>query len=153
MKNPTKNVLLLVAVAVIATSCKPKQEAAPAPASNPAPAPAPVVVAPPVVTNVPAAAAKIAGILAPEEARKHVGEVAVVKGKVSGVHVSKKGDVFINFGASHPNSPFTAVCFQGVIPAAKLQALNGQTVAVRGKIKEYNGQVEIILETEDQILP
>ncbi|MCX6894914.1 MAG: hypothetical protein NTZ16_05310 [Verrucomicrobia bacterium] len=147
-----KTASLLVAAAFLATACS-KQESTPAPAANPAPAPAPVIATPPVVTNAPAAAAKTAGILAPEEARKHVGEVAVVKGKVSGVHVSKKGDVFINFGASHPNSPFTAVCFQGVIPAAKLQALNGQTVAVRGKIKEYNGQVEIILETEDQILP
>ena len=151
MKNPTPSLLLLAAAVLIATSCKPKQEPAPVP---PAPAPAPVVAVAPVITNnAPAQPAQTSGVLTPEEARKHIGEVATVKGNVTGVHVSKKGDVFISFGAKHPNAPFTAVCFQGVIPPAKLQALNGQTVAVRGKIKEYNGQVEIILETEDQILP
>lgn len=152
----TKNVLLLAAAVIIAASCKPKQESVPAPAATPAPASAPVVAPPPVAVEVPAQPAKMPempGVLAPEAARKHLGEVVTVRGKVSGVHVSKKGDVFISFGAKYPNAPFTAVCFQGAIATEKLQALNGRTVAVRGKIKEHQGQVEIILESEDQILP
>jgi len=39
-----------------------------------------------------------------------------------------------------------------VIPADQLTALNGKTISVTGPIKEYNGQVEIVLESADQIL-
>ncbi len=92
-----------------------------------------------------------AAVLAPEEAKDHIGQEATVRGKVFGVHVTQKGDVFMNIGAAYPNQPFTAVCFQGAIPADDLKKFNGKTVLVKGQIKEYNGQVEIVLETADQI--
>ena len=90
-------------------------------------------------------------VLTPEEAKQHVGEIATVRGKVFGVSVSQKGDVFISIGAKRP-APFTAVCFKQAIPTDQLKALDGQTISVRGKIKDYNGQVETILEREEQIL-
>jgi hypothetical protein len=67
------------------------------------------------------------------------------------VHVSQKGDVFINIGAAHPNQPFTAVCFGGALPTEDLKKLDGKTVKVSGKIKDYNGQIEIVLERAEQI--
>ena len=91
------------------------------------------------------------GVLSPEEARNHVGEIATVRGKVYRVYASQKGDVFIDIGGRHPNAPFTAVCFQQKIPTAFLQELNDQIISVRGKITEYQGKVEIVLENEKQI--
>ncbi len=74
-----------------------------------------------------------------------------MRGKVYGVFLSKKGDVFISVGAAHPNAPFTVVCFQSAIPTDDLKKLNGKTVSFKGKIKEHAGTVEIILDTPDQI--
>lgn len=86
-----------------------------------------------------------------QEARNHIGETAVVTGRVFGVHVTQKGGVFLNLGAAYPNQPFTAVCFQQAIPPADLQKLEGRTIKVSGKIKDYNGQAEIVLEKPGQI--
>jgi hypothetical protein len=148
--------LLLLASALggvlwLVTSCTPKDTAPVIPATNPPPAMVAPVTIP--VTN-PPATNQIASVvmLTPEEAKHHVGETAIVRGKVFGVHVSQKGDVFLNLGGKHPNAPFTAVCFQQAIPTSELQAWDGKIISVRGKIKEYNGQIEIILETADQIL-
>ena len=143
MNQEIKIVAALFVAGFVTFGCK-KQEQAPPP----------VPVAPPVVTNAPAAGAakpQEAAILTPEQAKDHIGEDAVVRGKVFGIHISKKGDAFINVGGAHPNAPFTAVCFQGAIPADDLKKLDGKTVSFKGKIKEYNGTVEIVLEAANQI--
>ena len=154
MSNPRCPTLLNVGVAagavVLAAACTPKEAPPATPATNRPPENAVTVTgseAKPVITN-PAAADLL---FTPEEAKHHVGEIATVRGKVFEVHVSQKGDVFINLGAKRP-SPFTAVCFQQAIPTDQLTALNGKTISVRGKIKDFNGQIEIILENEHQIL-
>ncbi len=90
-------------------------------------------------------------VITPAAARQHKGERVTVRGKVADVHVTQKGDVFLNFGGKYPQAVFSAVCFQGAIPAAQLTPLNGKTISVTGRIREYNGQVEIVLETQDQI--
>ena len=141
----------LAGALLLASSCTPKETTPARHATNNPPASVALVNVP--VTN-PPAANQIAsvGALAPEEAKHHVGETATVQGKVSGVYLSQKGDVFINIGGKHPNAPFTAVCFQQAIPTDELKELDGKTISVRGKIKEYNGQTEIILETAEQIV-
>jgi hypothetical protein len=112
--------------------------------------PAPAVVAP---TNVPVATTNpvSAEVLSPQQAKDHVGDEATVRGQVFGVHITAKGDAFINVGAAYPNQPFTAVCFQGAIPAEDLKKLDGKTISFKGKIKDHNGQPEIILDSADQI--
>jgi DNA/RNA endonuclease YhcR with UshA esterase domain len=150
MKISISNSIVLASVLIFVASCKPREETTVAPVTNSLPAVAPV--AAPVVTNAAVAPAKPVITITPEQARNHIGETVIVKGKVFDVHPTQKGDVFINFGGKFPNATFSAVCFQGVIPADQLTALNGKTISVTGPIKEYNGQVEIILESADQIL-
>lgn len=148
--------VVLVAVGLLCGGCEKKESPpAPAPISPPVvtniPAPAAVPEVPKSATNSPAKAESDAKFLTPEQAKDHVGEQATVRGKVFGVHVSQKGDVFINIGAAHPNAPFTAVCFQQAIPTATLKAFDGKTVSITGKIKDYKGTIEIVLEKADQI--
>ena len=139
--------LALAAASIFIASCKPKEPAANPPATNSTPAVASAV------TNVPEIKVEKPVInITPQEAKNHIGETAIVKGKVFDVHVTQKGDVFLNFGGKYPNSVFTAGCFQGAIPAEELKALNGKLISVKGEIKEYNGQVEIVLESVEQIM-
>jgi hypothetical protein len=136
----------------LVTSCTPKAtKSEPAATSN---ASLLTAMLPAAVTNASPVTNQLAGAdaIAPEEAKNHVGEVVTVRGKVFGVYVSQKGDVFINIGGKHPNAPFTAVCFQQAIPTEELKVLEGKTISVRGKIKDYNRQIEIVLETAEQIL-
>jgi len=119
--------------------------------------PEPVTTNPPAVipiqppTNPVVASTNGLTVLTPLEAKQHVGESATVRGKVFGIHVSAKGDVFINVGAAYPDAPFTAVCFQGAISTNDLQKLDGKMVSFTGLIKDYNGQTEIVLGKADQI--
>jgi DNA/RNA endonuclease YhcR with UshA esterase domain len=138
--------LCLVGVALAVASCKPSDEAKPQP-------PAPIVTNVPVAvaTNAAAVSTNVAVVIAPTKAREHIGEQATVVGVVADVHVSPKGDVFLNFGGKFPNSVFSAVCFQNAIPTDQLMPLKGRRISVSGKIKEYNGQVEIVLDSMDQI--
>lgn len=95
------------------------------------------------------------GIISHIEAGKHVGEHAVVKGRVLGLYRGKKAWHF-NFGPDW-RTDFTAVLFKDgqqrfsdlYLDPAKLVGLE---VLVMGKVKRYNGP-EIIIHGPDQILP
>ncbi len=137
---------------LLCVGCKPAEKNS-VPPAPPVTAPAEVV-AP--ATNEAAASEAPApalsdGSITPEEARNHIGQTAVVRGKVDRVYVSQKGDVFIDMGGKHPNAPFTAVCFAQAIPTDQLQQLNGKVISVKGKIKNYQGKVEIVLESPEQL--
>ncbi len=152
MRISISNSLALAGALVFVASCKPAEKTTIAPATNNPPPLVPAVTNQAAATNAVVAPVTNTKPIAPEEARNHIGETFIVRGKVSDVHVTQKGDVFINFGGKFPNVTFTAVSFQGAIPAEQLTPLNGKTISVSGKIKEYNGQVEIVLESADQIL-
>lgn len=148
---------LLLVAGLFCAGCN-KEEATPTP--PPAPTPPPVVTntPPPAAdapkTPVPATAKSTAttgAVYTPEQAKDHVGEEATVRGQVFGVHITQKGDAFMNIGAAHPDAPFTAVCFGGAIPAETLQGYDGKTVVIKGKIKDYKGKVEIVLDKAEQI--
>ena len=87
-----------------------------------------------------------------DEARKLVGDSATITGKVYKVFTSKKGVIFLDIGADYPNNPFAAVILQkdtSLFP--DVQQYEGKTVAITGKITDYNGAVEIVLSSQDQI--
>jgi hypothetical protein len=130
------------------SACKPKEQPVASPVSS-----APEATNPPAAgesaTNV--SEAQVPGTISPEDAKNYVGKTVTVRGKVDRVYVSQKGDIFIDMGGKHPNAAFTAVCFQQAIPAAQLQTFNGQTISVKGTIKNYQGKVEIVLTSADQI--
>src|SRR6266576_6513263 len=92
------------------------------------------------------AIAQTATTYAPEEAAKHVGETATIRGMVEGFHQSGKGNIFLNMGGKYPNQAFTAF-----IPSANAgqfsqpQQYEGRTVSVSGKITLYHGKPEIIV--------
>jgi len=50
-------------------------------------------------------------IISDSQASQYVGKNVSVKGIVANVHVSKKGNIFLNFGRPYPNHTFAAVVF------------------------------------------
>ena len=86
------------------------------------------------------------------EAGKHIGDTATVTGKVFQVFTSKKGTTFLDIGADYPDNPFAAVIFQkdsSLFPGVK--DYEGKTVAITGKITDYNGAAEMVLDSPNQI--
>jgi micrococcal nuclease len=88
-------------------------------------------------------------------AGNYIGKEIIVEGKVADAHRSLKSDtVFLNFEKPYPNQCFTAVIFRSnlykFIQNPENYYLN-KRVRVFGKIKEYQGRPEIILEDPSQI--
>ncbi len=94
------------------------------------------------------------GVYADREAAAHLGETATVVGTVAAVFRSRKGTVYLNFGADYPHQTFTAVALAPA-PAwtVGLDSLVGRRVRVQGTISSYRGRVEIVLRRPEQILP
>ncbi len=88
----------------------------------------------------------VAAAIPDSQAVSHVGQIQTVQGTVSNVHVSGKGTVFINFGASYPNQDFTAVIFASSAAAfGDVMRLEGKKLAVTGPITMWKGKPEMIL--------
>jgi hypothetical protein len=86
------------------------------------------------------------------EAAAHVGETAMIVGTVVSVHRSKAGNIHLNFGADYPHQTFSGAILNPRDPAFnQLDTLAGKRVGVRGMIKSYMGQAEILIESMDQI--
>ena len=87
------------------------------------------------------------------EAAAHVGETATVVGTVASVHRSKVGNIYLNFGADYPHQTFSGSILNPRDPAFnQLDSLAGKRVGVRGLIKIYKGQPEILIERMEQIV-
>jgi len=86
-----------------------------------------------------------------QDAKDHIGETVMVKGKVFDVYTSPKGKTLINFDNKFPNQTFTAVINEGSnIDVSTITA--GVTLTVNGLIKSFKDKPEIIIETQDQIV-
>lgn len=86
-----------------------------------------------------------------QDAKDHVGETVMVKGKVADVYTSPKGKTLINFDNKFPNQTFTAVINEGTtIDISAITA--GVTLTVNGLIKSFKDKPEVIIETQDQIV-
>jgi DNA/RNA endonuclease YhcR with UshA esterase domain len=86
------------------------------------------------------------------EADKHYDQLMTVTGTVAQVNVHPT-IVFLNLDKPHPDSPFTCVIF----PAATnqfgdLKALDGKSIEVTGKIKNYHDAPEMVLDHSNQLV-
>jgi hypothetical protein len=86
------------------------------------------------------------------EAAQHIGEVKCVTGKVVRVKVGIKGVHFLDFCEDQMACPFTVVVFSHDLPdVGDVRLLAGRTIEIRGTLKAYDGQPEIILSRISQI--
>jgi hypothetical protein len=93
-----------------------------------------------------------AATLPDSAASAHVGQTVTIQGTVSGVHVSDKGTVFINFGPAYPNQDFTAVIFaSAAAPFGDVRRYTGKKLAVTGAVSMWKGKPETILRTPAQL--
>ena len=98
------------------------------------------------------AAPASAAVYTNTEAATHVGEQATVQGRVTGVHLSTRGTLFLNFGLPFPSSNFVAMV--PATDAAKFGDPNqykNKTVQVSGKIQMYQEKPEIVMHGADQL--
>ena len=90
--------------------------------------------------------------ISPAKAKSNIGKEVIVSGKIEQVVKTGAGNYFFNMGGKFPHNKFTAVIFKS--DAKKFGRLNtyeGKNVEISGKIKEYEGKPEIILNSKDQI--
>ena|ERR1043166_7309600 len=90
-----------------------------------------------------------------EKAKTLIGTNAIVFGKIVDVHKTDKA-AQLNFDNKYPKQTFTAVIFSSNFAAftnANMapEKLEGKTVEVRGKIVDYHGRPEVILNSTNQI--
>jgi len=94
------------------------------------------------------------GTYSDAEAIAHVGETANVVGTVASVRTSRQGNTFLNFGRDYPHQTFSVVLLDPKHPArGQLNSLEGRRVTVRGEIRLYKGQAEIIIDDPAQVVP
>jgi DNA/RNA endonuclease YhcR with UshA esterase domain len=97
----------------------------------------------------------IASPLLPEEAKDHIGETVSVRGLIEQVSVSRRGNVFLNFGARYPRHVFTgfvrAADVDKVGGQSFLRSLSGNPVTVTGRIELFKGKPEIAISRAEQI--
>ncbi len=75
----------------------------------------------------------------------------IVTGKVAQVTV-RPSVTFLNLDKPHPNSPFTVVIFHSHSSFyGDANALKGKSIEIRGKIKNYQGSPEIVLDNMEQL--
>ncbi len=86
------------------------------------------------------------------EAKDHIGEKAIVRGKVVKTYTAKSGVSFLDFCSSYKTCPFTAVIFASDLEKFGDLKQYMRDVRIEGTIKTYNGKAEIILNDREQIL-
>jgi len=85
------------------------------------------------------------------EAKKHVGENAVVSGTIAEVNKAERL-IRLNFEKPYPDNPFTAVIFaRATNQFPEVEKLKGKTAEVSGKVAEYNGHPQIVLNSTNQL--
>ena len=92
-------------------------------------------------------------VVAPADARKHLGETVTVEGTVSEIYTApRSGVTFINMGGLHPNEAFTGVIFKDDADKfPNVASLSGKIVDIAGRVQDYKGRTEIILNDAAQL--
>ena len=99
------------------------------------------------------AAPALAETIPAAEAKNHIDKDVTVEGVVGEVHHAASGRaIFIEIGGRYPSNPFSAVIFKDHFNKfPTVDSLAGKTVDVTGRVKEYRGRTEIILDDPDQL--
>lgn len=85
------------------------------------------------------------------QAAANIGKQVTVTGVVAQVS-SRPSLTFLNFDKAYPNSTFTAIVRSSQTNEFEnLRALKGKSVAVKGKIIDYNGKPEMELTNKSQL--
>jgi DNA/RNA endonuclease YhcR with UshA esterase domain len=85
------------------------------------------------------------------QAAAHIGKQVTVTGVVAQISF-RPSLVFLNFDKPYPNSPFTVIVRNShTNEFDDLSALKGKSVAVKGKVIDYNGKPEIELTGKAQL--
>jgi hypothetical protein len=93
------------------------------------------------------------GVYTVREAAAHQGETAMVVGTVLTVHRTASGNIYLNFGADYPHQLFSGAVLNPSSTALRnLDSLAGKRVGIRGEIKIYKGQAEIVITSVEQIV-
>jgi hypothetical protein len=87
------------------------------------------------------------------KAKEHINDAVCVTGKVVKVAVSRRsGTHFLNFCEDYRDCPFSVVVFgRDLTSVGDVRWLEGKTIEIYGKVKEYKGQAEIILKDVRQL--
>lgn len=86
-----------------------------------------------------------------DKAAAHIGKQVTVTGVVAQISF-RPSLVFLNFDKPYPNSPFTVIVRNShTNEFDDLSALKGKSVAVKGKVIDYNGKPEIELTGKAQL--
>jgi DNA/RNA endonuclease YhcR with UshA esterase domain len=85
------------------------------------------------------------------QAADNIGKQVTVTGVVAQISF-RPSIVFLNFDKPHPNSPFTVIIRnKNTNEFDDLSALKGKSVAVKGKVIDYNGKPEIEVTGKSQL--
>jgi DNA/RNA endonuclease YhcR with UshA esterase domain len=85
------------------------------------------------------------------QAKDHVGDTAVVTGKVVEVNIAARL-IRLNLDKAYPAQPFTAVIFSektNLFP--EIAKIKGKSVEVSGKIAAYRDRPQIVLTSTNQL--
>jgi hypothetical protein len=90
--------------------------------------------------------------IAHTEAGQHIGEIHCVSGKIYRVERLDHGVTLLDFCPESPTCPFAAVIFaRNLKSVGDVRQLQGRTIEVHGKVTEYKGRAEIIVERARQL--
>ena len=85
------------------------------------------------------------------EAGKHYQETCIVTGKVAQVTIRERL-VYLNLDKPYPATPFTGVIFaRATNQFGDLSKLKGRHVEIKGRVEDYNGKVQIVLNSTNQL--
>jgi DNA/RNA endonuclease YhcR with UshA esterase domain len=90
--------------------------------------------------------------ITPAQAPRCVDQSRTVVGRLDNVGRSKGGNAYLNFCADFRNCPFSAVIFpkhRDLFPT--LDRLVGSEIEVTGRLREYKGRPQIIIEKPEQL--
>ena len=86
------------------------------------------------------------------EARRHIGDIRCITGKVLRVQKGNGGVHFVDFCEDYRVCPFTVVVFPSDLKKiGDLRQLQGRQIEIEGPVKEYDGRAEIILKRLSQL--